>query len=324
MYELPDELRVQLVQLAGQRALGRLGEATARLIDRYQEDVPAGPGDPIVADETAATAYALYRMPATFAAARAAMEQASLSLPGFSPRTHCDLGGGTGGVAWAVAETWPSVREHRVVEQSPAMIKLGQRLTSTASGALARTAWVHGLLDGDLELPQVDLITIGYVLGELAPTLRRTMITKVAAAADTVAVIEPGTKAGYRRILDARDELIKLGLRVAAPCPHDDVCPMAAGDWCHFSVRVNRSAIHRLIKNAELSYEDEKFSYVVATREPRDPAANRIVRHPRFAKGRVSLTLCRQIPAIEQLLVAKRDQDAYRAARKSAWGDPWR
>lgn len=301
----------------------RLTDQTARLIERYQRDVPAAPGAPIVADDPAATAYALYRMPATYAAVRAALHQAALALPELAPRTHCDLGGGTGGAVWAVADTWPTVTEHRVIEQSPAMITLGRRLVSATTGAVAATTWQTGLLDGSLQLPAVDLITISYVLGELDPELRQTMITKLARSAPTVAIIEPGTKAGYRRVLEARELLIKEGLRVAAPCPHDEACPMRGDDWCHFAVRINRSSTHRMIKSAELSYEDEKFSYVIATREPVEDRAERIVRHPRYAKGRVLLTLCRRPPEIDHAVVAKRDKEDYRRARRNAWGDPW-
>ncbi|WP_152364036.1 small ribosomal subunit Rsm22 family protein [Microlunatus speluncae] len=323
MEPLPAELSRVLELAAAKLPTGRLTDQTSRLIDRYQSDFPAPPGEPIVADDPAATAYALYRMPATYAAVRAALHQAALAMPGFAPRRHCDLGGGTGGAVWAVADTWPTITEHRVIEQSPAMITLGRRLASAGTGAVAGTAWDRGLLDGSLAIPPTDLITISYVLGELAPELRQTMITKLAQAAPTVAIIEPGTKAGYRRILDARKILITAGMRIAAPCPHAEPCPMAADDWCHFAVRVNRSSTHRMIKNAELSYEDEKFSYLIATREPAQPGAARIVRHPRYAKGRVLLTLCRRDPQIEQAVVAKRDQEGYRQARRADWGDRW-
>jgi ribosomal protein RSM22 (predicted rRNA methylase) len=326
---LSKELSRALEQVAASPPTARLTAQTARLIERYQRDVPAAPGSPIVADDPAATAYALYRMPATYAAVRAALHQAALAMPELAPRRHCDLGGGTGGAVWAVADTWPTVTEHRVIEQSPAMITLGRRLAAQASGAVAATTWQTGLLDGTLQLPDVDLITISYVLGELDPELRRTMITKLGQAAPTVAIIEPGTKAGYRRIIEARELLITAGLRIAAPCPHDEPCPMTTtprrdgDDWCHFAVRINRSSTHRLIKSAELSYEDEKFSYLIATREPAEPGASRIVRHPRYAKGRVMLTLCRRSPEIGQAVVAKRDKEDYRLARRAAWGDAW-
>ncbi len=320
---MPVELSRALDRAAAALPTGRLTDQTSRLIDRYQSDVPAPPGDPIVADDPAATAYALYRMPATYAAVRAALLQASLAMPEFAPRRHCDLGGGTGAAVWAVADTWPTVTEHRLIEQSAAMITLGRRLVAAATGAVAGTSWDRGLLAGTLIIPPADLITVSYVLGELDPELRRTMITKLAESAPTVAIIEPGTKAGYRRILDARDTLITAGMRIAAPCPHAEPCPMVGDDWCHFAVRINRSATHRMIKNADKSYEDEKFSYLIGTRLPAAPAAARIVRHPRYAKGRVLLTLCRRSPEIEQAVVAKRDQQAYRRARRAAWGDSW-
>jgi len=45
---------------------------------------------------------------------------------------------------------------------------------------------------------------------------------------------------------------------MAAPCPAATPCPLAAPDWCHFAARVERSSMHRRVKDAELGYEDEK------------------------------------------------------------------
>ena len=35
------------------------------------------------------------------------------------------------------------------------------------------------------------------------------------------------------------------------------------------------------------------------------------------------LTLCKRPPEIERAVVAKRDKDDYRLARRAAWGDAW-
>ena len=76
---------------------------------------------------------------------------------------------------------------------------------------------------------------------------------------DTLLVVEPGTPAGYARIIALREHLIAAGAHVAAPCPHDGHCPLAAPDWCHFTQRLQRSRAHKQVKGAELPFEDEKF-----------------------------------------------------------------
>ncbi len=99
-------------------------------------------------------------------------------------------------------------------------------------------------------------------------------------------IVEPGTPDGYARMIEARDRLIAAGFHVAAPCPHSAACPIVPGtDWCHFSARVSRSSLHRQIKGGTLAYEDEKFSYVAATRRPVTPAPARVVRKPQIRKG---------------------------------------
>ena len=79
--------------------------------------------------------------------------------------------------------------------------------------------------------------------------------------------VEPGNPAGWSRILQVRERLIALGAHIAAPCPHAFACPVVAPDWCH-SRRVARSRMHRRIKFADVPWEDEKFIYLAASREP--------------------------------------------------------
>ncbi|MEU0038997.1 small ribosomal subunit Rsm22 family protein, partial [Streptomyces sp. NPDC006333] len=114
------------------------------------------------------------------------------------------------------------------------------------------------------------------------------------------------------------------GFRVAAPCPHSAACPIVPGeDWCHFSARVSRSSLHRQVKGGSLAYEDEKFSYVAATRLPADPAPSRVVRKPQIRKGQVLLDLCGPDESLHRETVTKRHGPLYRAARDADWGDAW-
>ena len=137
-------------------------------------------------------------------------------------------------------------------------------------------------------------------------------------------IVEPGTPDGYARIIEARDRLIAAGLTVAAPCPHSEACPIEPGtDWCHFSARVSRSSLHRQVKGGSLPYEDEKFSYVVATRFA-DRAGTR-PGHPQAAdpQGAGAAGPLHPRRGTARSTVTKRHGELYRAARDTAWGDAW-
>jgi ribosomal protein RSM22 (predicted rRNA methylase) len=321
MYDLPSGLAAALKQHAERADQDRLGRITGRLIDRYQADRPAEPGKPIMSSADDALAYAAYRMPAIRTVLGALPE-----LP-LRPNSHLDVAGGTGAALWAVADRWPEVGSQTLLEQSEAAISLGRQLCRSAAGpSIGQPTWRPAVLRNDLDLPPADLITIGYLLSEIDQPLREAVIGAALRSAEQMLIIvEPGTVAGYHRIVAARDQVITAGWAIAAPCPHEQRCPLQdqQQDWCHFSARLQRTAIHRRIKGAELGYEDEKFCYLVAVPRPLPRPDGRVLRHPRFAKGRVDLQVCQQSGQAERVTVTKRDRQKYRAARKIEWGDGW-
>ncbi len=87
-----------------------------------------------------------------------------------------------------------------------------------------------------------DLVTIAYVLDELSPEAGAQLVAAAwRATAALLVIVEPGTPAGWRRILAARDALIAAGATISAPCPHEAPCPILPPDWCHFAVRLARA-----------------------------------------------------------------------------------
>ncbi len=88
-------------------------------------------------------------------------------------------------------------------------------------------------------------------------------------------------------------------------------------------MRLDRPALHRRLKGGRLGHEDEKFSYVLASRAPVTPASGRVLRHPVTRKGLVQLEVCDSAGSAGRVVVTKRDPIAYRAARDASWGDPW-
>ncbi|GAB2593642.1 small ribosomal subunit Rsm22 family protein [Streptomyces capparidis] len=300
----------------------QLSHAVDTLIDTYRRGVDSAA--PLLRRRADVIAYAAYRMPATYAAVRAALGEFAALAPSFAPRSHLDLGGGTGAAAWAVADVWPAVRDVTVLDWSEPALGLGREL-ARGSALLGHADWRGQEIGAALpEAP--DLVTLSYVLNELSDEDRRRVVADVLRRDPAVvAVVEPGTPAGYGRVIEARDQLVEAGLTVAAPCPHSLRCPMEPGrDWCHFAVRLQRSALHRQVKGGSLGFEDEKFSYVIASREPVRPAASRVVRHPLQRKGMVTLQLCAREEGLRRAVVTKkRHGDLYRAARDTSWGDPW-
>jgi ribosomal protein RSM22 (predicted rRNA methylase) len=338
MAELPDELRHALADRLAGESSEALRSAVGRLMSAYRAGGPAGGGalavsagggaapgqrvsTPVLSGRAEIAAYAAYRMPATYAAVRAVFA----AVPWWEPASLVDVGGGTGAVAWAATDAYRSLQRITVLDQVEGAMRLGADLAAASGSVALRSAtWQRTVLPGDV--PAADLVTISYVLGELGEAVRREVVNRAAGAGGAVVIVEPGTPAGYARIIDARDRLLSLGHRIVAPCPHQLACPLAAGDWCHFGARVNRSALHRRIKGADLSYEDEKFAYVATVARPptglpvRSDEA-RVIRRPTQRKGLVALRLCTPDGATKDRNVTKRDPALYRRARDTAWGD---
>jgi len=95
-----------------------------------------------------------------------------------------------------------------------------------------------------------------------------------------------------------------------------------APDWCHFSERVNRLRIHRQLKDGQLPYEDEKFTWLAFSRERMTPAKARVLRHPEIHSGWIRLSLCAR-EGLASRTVTRRDGGAWRAARNITMGDAW-
>lgn len=316
--ELPAPLRQAIDRILENTPLPQLRQAAKTLSARYRAEVRDGRLH--MADEAAVKAYLAQRMPATYAAARACFDAVAEARPDFSPGSLLDIGAGPGTVLWAAADIWKMERA-TMVEASSAARATGERLVN---GALTvQTEWLAGdVTVEETALQPADLVTVAYVLDELPPPSVPGLIERLwALTADTLLVVEPGTPAGWRRILEVRTQLTEAGAHILAPCPHHAPCPLAAPDWCHFSRRVARSRLHRLAKDADVPWEDEKFIYLAASRLPAPRLPPRVLAPPKSGSGKVSLKLCRPGGIAAERFFAKRDGAAYKKARRAGWGD---
>ena len=300
-----------------------LAASAASLSAAYRSGAGVARATRPVADPRAAAAYAAARMPATFAATALAMTEAARSLPDFAPRTQLDVGAGTGAAAWAARAVWPTLENLVVIDREPSMIGLGRKIAASADpgGPLPAATWRTERL-GAGPLAPADVVSAAYLLGELDDAERGAVVDGLwAATLGALVIVEPGSPAGFRRILAARAELIARGAAIAAPCPGQLPCPVTESNWCHFLARVERSPLHRRAKAGTRSWEDEPYAYVVATRLVADPSPRVVLGRPRHGSGRVELRICAADGRIERRIVSRREGSAYRAARDVAWGD---
>jgi len=292
--------------------------ARAALISRTYRD---GGNSRAITTEADALAYALARMPATYAAITASLNALREIRPEFTPQTLLDVGAGPGTATWAAAEAFSSLTDFTLLDANRALRALALDLFH-GSSRLAHARYAHrdaraALADSE----PADLVVASYLIAELGEAEQSALAGLMwAKTRDTLLVVEPGTPAGHARILALRAQLIAAGAHVAAPCPHDGQCPLASPDWCHFTQRLPRSRAHMQVKGVELPYEDEKFSYVALTRAPvaRHPA--RVLAQPVVSKVEVMAKLC----TADGVVVAKiprRARADYAAARRWRWGD---
>jgi ribosomal protein RSM22 (predicted rRNA methylase) len=294
-----------------------LTEASRALTERYR-----GPRDgaQLVRSAIDSAAYAAARLPATFAAAADVCRSARDLDPDFAPTSLLDVGAGSGAASWAATAVWPGLKALTLLDSDPNMIDIGRRLHTADSRPADRSwSWEQGDVAGR-EFPSYDVVIASYTLGELGAEPRMAAAQAMwAATSGLLLIVEPGTPAGFKMIRTLREGLIAGGAPLLAPCPHQDACPMSGGDWCHFSSRIQRSTLHRQVKSADLSYEDEKFSYLVFTRNSvPDRVAGRVLRHPARPPKKVDLTACTR-SGLRRVSVPKSHPD-YRLAKKLNWG----
>jgi ribosomal protein RSM22 (predicted rRNA methylase) len=291
----------------------------SRLSQHYRSEGPGGsvPGRGNLEPE----AYLVTRAPATFAAVRRVLQEVASLRPGWAPDSVVDLGAGPGTATWATAEVFGPLGRAVLVERDREMATLGARLAESAPARpAADLEWMRADVSAP-GLPEGDLVVAAYVLGELGRDLRASALERWwSATRGELVIVEPGTPAGFERLRAARSALISWGAHVTAPCPHETTCPMEGSDWCHFAVRLERSALHRDLKAAHLGYEDEKYAYLAVSPSRTRAAKARLLRSPRLHKGHVRILAC-ETGGLAERVVSRRDGDLYKRARAARWGD---
>jgi len=237
-----------------------------------------------IVSQADALAYALARMPATFAVNEVVLAR--------------------------LAEVMPDI--------AVTLLDRNAALRALAAQLLPQAKVQGGELSGDK--PRADLVIASYVLAELPEAEAASAAVDLWRGTDKALVlVEPGTPQGFARIRSSRAALIEAGAHIAVPCTHDNACPLRGDDWCHFSQRLARSREHMQLKAASVPFEDERYSYVVAVRKKVASGA-RILAPVLEAKPGPTFKLCDET-GLHAHFIPARDKAETRRVRRKGWGD---
>ena len=316
---LPHELQLAIQQLSDSHQHKQLKSARVSISKDYREGISSHNA---FQDPNQLLSYLITRMPATFGACVQVFKEIGSRIPGFTPTTLLDLGAGPGTASWAALDVFPSIEKLQLVEREIEAIEIGKKLAEMTEANVWKDAqWHRGSLEQTSPFSQADLAVLSYVFAETADLkiIDRLLDSDVS----VIAVIEPGTPKGFERIRTIRQHVLKRGAHLIAPCPHEKACPIREGDWCHFAARIERTKLHRLLKDGSMGYEDEKYSYVVFAKISANQIKGRVIRSPQKNSGFVHLPLCSESGELIQETVTKKNKEIYRAARDAEWGSAW-
>src|SRR5262249_53114597 len=124
--QLPQPLRDAIERETSRYNLKQLCEAATDLSERYGHRQQSEGKH--LWNDAQRIAYLAVRMPATFAAARAAFAEVRRSMPEASITSLLDLGTGPGTVAWAAIDAFDWIEQITLIEQDQELIRLGKLL----------------------------------------------------------------------------------------------------------------------------------------------------------------------------------------------------
>ena len=196
--------------------------AGAAISQRYRTRV--GTGERLIRSDTEALAYAVSRMPATFAAVYDALEKADPHALLGAP-SLLDVGTGTGAACWAAARRYELGRAV-CLDADPKMLRTAGALFQFGPPPLRDARLFQCDASGGPLPARADLVVSAYMLGELPPPRRRGAAGNVGRRGPHASAGSARHAAGVCGCYAARALLLSWSAYLAAPCPHMGACPL--------------------------------------------------------------------------------------------------
>lgn len=307
-FELMDEFSVGLDRK-------KMVFLSKKLSENYRKNLST---KKIFSEQESALAYFFTRFLATYTVAKNILVKL-VSEHSIACQSVLDLGAGLGSFSLAAGDVFSQELQLTLVEENNAMLSLSKKIFSH----LKKDAlWIESTYVNPLDVKPLDIAVFCYTLTELEEKdVYQALDNSIELFNRAVIIVEPGTLHGYRRILKIREYLLSKGLYLLMPCPHQKACPLLSPDWCHFSARLPRHPVHKYLKQAQLGYEDEKFSYLIFSKKPSQTTSARVLMPPRKSSGFISLKLCQKNGTAQEKNITKKEKDFFKKSKKLSWGD---
>lgn len=304
--QLPEDIRFKLEEILRDLKVSNLKIVQKNLTEKYKTQ--SGSGKSLISNHDDGLLYALSRMPATFAVISSLYETlVSQGLIG-DINSVFDVGSGTGSGYFAMRESGKNIKIS-LFERDKNMIDIFSRFETHEQ--------VNKFdITKDEFNEKADLVMTSYMLSELSDNDRLFAAEKLYNATNKyLLIIDTGTPNVWKEMMEIKSHLESLGGKTLAPCMCEK-CPLE-NDYCQFYARVERSSIHRIIKEGSLPFEDEKYFYLLISKQPQDqPIGSRVIRRPQIKPNIVTLTLCENDGVIKKDFT-KRDKEAFKKNKKS-------
>ena len=302
---LPIDLQEKINSLYSSINKQILTDSRIGLTSRYKQTKESGRS--LIDSKTDGIVYAISRMPATYSVVHTLLD--SLIEQEFicDISNVFDVGSGTGAGYFATKDVLPDV-EISLFERDLNMIQTFKQLDETK--AVQRFDLVK-----DEFSSKADLIMTSYVLSEMNEETRMMSVKKMLEASNRyVLLIDTGTPRTYENFMKIKRMINESdGVSIIAPCASEK-CGLK-NDYCQFFARVERSSLQKMSKDASLSYEDEKYFYLLIEKSDVKHDFCRVIRRPQIKTNLTELKVCDK-DGVKDLKITKKSKELYKKSKK--------
>lgn len=298
---LPEEYQEKILLLYAGLDKQKLIETRSGLTEKYKNKT--GNSTNKISTKEDGIIYAISRMPATYAVTQTLLETLIQENKIENVHSIFDFGSGTGAGYLALLNLFDE-NQIELFEREDNMISCFNQIFKKQ---------VHKFdLTKDKTESKADLVLCSYVLSEMNDSDRKLALDNLMNSTNNyLLLIDTGTPDVYHKYMQIKDYAKKCGYCVIAPCSGE--CDLQ-NDYCQFYARVERNGLMKMAKQGSLSYEDEKYFYLLFSKHQIGGSKRRVIRRPIYEANRVKLVVCDR--GKKDIVVTKKDKELYKKARK--------